>query len=457
MDKFSTANELWLGVPAPRYTSYPPATAFHDSVVVFDYEDILAALPADEEVSLYLHIPFCRDLCLFCACNTNITRRDERVLNYLDCLQREMEMLSGLTGKPRRVSRLHLGGGTPNILMDDSFKELFSALNHFFDLRACREIAVELDPRLVTKSQAKTLASCGVTRVSLGVQDFNPAVQKIIHREQPFDRIEQACRLLRDAGVRHINFDMMYGLPRQTPASMAQSARQAASLRPDRIALFSYAHVPQIKKHQEALEAYGLPDPKTAVTMEWQARQVLVEAGYEEIGMDHFALPGDSLAKAAAKKHLRRNFQGYTDDKTAVLLGLGASAISRTAYGYFQNERDVTSYQKLVESRELAVVRGHRLNGADRLRAALIEELMCTMACDLEALCQKHHFALGSLVREFETLKPFIKAGIVVKDNFLIQLATPHRAAIRVICRIFDRYAERNESRSKKFVSSRAA
>jgi len=452
MDRLSTTNELWLGKPAPRYTSYPPATAFHDGVMVYDYEDAIVALPADEAVSLYLHIPFCRDLCLYCGCNTTITHRDERVTSYLGSLQNEMEMISGLSEKPRRIIRLHLGGGTPNILMDASFKELFESIHQYFDLSACEEVAIELDPRQISKKQARTLAQCGITRTSLGVQDFNPAVQKIIHREQPIDLIKESVQNLRDNGIRHINFDLMYGLPRQTPDTMAETTRQAIAMKPERIALFSYAHVPQIKKHQEALEAYGLPDPQTSVAMEWKARLELTEARYVEVGMDHFALPQDRLVKALQDGKLHRNFQGYTDDTSTVLLGLGASSISRIKNSYFQNERDIGAYQNLIQSRELAVVRGHRMNAEDRLRAAIIEDLMCYMSCDLEEVCRKHHYSLGTLAREFDSLKPFIKAGLVIHQEHFIQLATPHRMAARVIAQIFDRYASREAT-----VSSRAA
>ena len=450
--KATAGDDLWLGKPVPRYTSYPPATLFHEGITTHDYAVAVAAIPANEPISLYIHIPFCRELCLYCGCNTNVTHRNERITHYLAAVRREMTLLAGLSSQPRRINHLHLGGGTPNILSERHLKDLFAALQRAFNFSDCREIAVELDPRHVTPAQVKTLAACGVTRVSLGVQDFKPEVQKAINREQPYKMVEKACHDLRTAGIQHINFDLIYGLPFQTPATMAATAEQVRPLAPDRISLFSYAHVPQIKKHQKALEVYGLPDKYTLLAMESSARDVFCAAGYQAIGMDHFAKPDDSLAKALLEKRLRRNFQGYTDDTAHVLLGLGASSISRTSEGSFQNEREEMPYREIVEKNNLATVRGIHLSREDFLRGALIEELMCNLACDVEDLCRRMNYPVTGLASELEALKPFEKAGLVKREGTRLQLITPYRMAIRVIAQVFD-----EASKDLNTAASRAA
>lgn len=429
---------LWLGQPAPRYTSFPPATAFHEGVTAHDYAVAIAALTGQEPASLYIHIPFCRELCLYCGCHTSVTHRNERITHYLAALHREMKRLAGLLPVPQQISQIHLGGGTPNILTDRAFKELFAALNSSFDLRTCREIAIELDPRHVSAAQIQTLVDCGVTRVSLGIQDFDGDVQQAIHREQPVALIEQIVGDLKTAGITRINFDLMYGLPRQTPASMEAMAKQVCRLAPDRLALFSYAHLPHIKKHQKALEAYGLPDDVMLLALEGTARDLFESAGYRAIGMDHFAKPHDSLFKALEESRLHRNFQGYTDDPAKTLMGLGTSAISRTPEGYFQNEREEMAYRELVQKGGLATRRGVPLTKEDMLRGDIIETLMCYMTCDLEALCRRHNYPLSGLAAEREALKPFDDAGIIVLDGPVVRLNIPHRMAIRVVAQIFD-------------------
>ncbi|MDD5585980.1 MAG: oxygen-independent coproporphyrinogen III oxidase [Alphaproteobacteria bacterium] len=439
--KASAAHDLWLGKPAPRYTSYPPAPVFHEGITAHDYTTAVSAISADEPVSLYLHIPFCRGLCLYCGCHTSVTHRNERVTHYLAAVQREIKLLSGLTSKQRRISHLHLGGGTPNILTDRHLKELFAALNRAFDLGECREIAVELDPRHLTPGQIKTLAACGVTRVSLGVQDFQPEVQTAINREQPYAMVEAACRDLREAGINRINFDLIYGLPLQSVLSLEETAKLVCGLAPDRITLFSYAHVPQIKKHQKALEVYGLPDKFMLLAMESAARDVFSAAGYQAAGMDHFAKPDDALAVAVREKTLRRNFQGYTDDAARALLGIGASSISRLSDGIFQNERDEMPYREIIQKNSLATVRGVHLDREDLLRGALIEELMCYLACDVEEICRRHNYPAVGLASELEALKPYEDSGVIKREGTRLALTTPHRLAIRVIAQIFDRYS----------------
>ena len=432
-------DELWLGKPVPRYTSYPPATAFKEGVTAREYVAALALLSPEDPVSLYLHVPFCQSLCLYCGCHTCPTQHHERVTNYLGFVLRELQNLGQSSERSRRISHVHFGGGSPNILSEKDFGLVFSLLVRDFDMSTCKEIAVEMDPRLITQAQIKNLALCGVTRVSLGVQDFDPNVQHAIGRPQSFELVREACDMIREEGIREINFDLMYGLPLQSPASVAETARDAVSLLPERIALFSYAHVPQAKKHQKALEQYILPGPYACLAMEEAARNVLREAGYVEVGMDHFALPGDSLAKAAQEGKLRRNFQGYTDDNASALLGVGASSIGSTPAAFFQNARDEKEYMEAIRTHGFATTRGLRLSGEDKLRAEVIETLMCTLSVNLEDVCRKHHFALATFAKEIEDLKPFETCGLIRRSGTTISLAIPHRMAIRVVAAVFDK------------------
>lgn len=446
----SSATDLWLGKPVPRYTSYPPAPAFHGGVGAGDYAASVRRLPPDEAVSLYIHVPFCRELCLYCGCHTSVTNRPERVSDYLRHIEREAATLAALSDVPRPVSHLHFGGGTPNIMTPEDMASLFAALRRSFDFSACREIAMELDPRTVTREHVAALAACGVTRVSLGVQDFQDDVQRIVNREQPYEQVATLCGWLREAGISRINFDLMYGLPLQTPATVAETARQVCGLGPQRMALFSYAHVPQIKPHQQPLEAYGLPDKQTLLAMDDAARAVFADAGYVAIGMDHFARPEDPLAQAMREGRLHRNFQGYTDDTASTLLGLGASSISQTPDGFFQNEKETRAWQAKVAAGELATVRGILTTPEDRLRAAVIENLMCHFTVDLAALCRQHGFAEDVFAADSGTLRPYAEGGIIALEGSKITLTTPHRMAIRVIAYAFDRYAGQK-------VASRAA
>jgi oxygen-independent coproporphyrinogen-3 oxidase len=364
-------------------------------------------------------------------------------------LKREIEMIAALTGK-RRVSHLHFGGGTPNILGEQDIRDLFGWLKTNFNFDSVGEIAVELDPREVTQAQAKTLADCGVTRVSLGVQDFDAAVQTIIHRHQPYELVAQACDWLREAGIPRINLDLIYGLPKQTPQTVADTATRACTLNPDRIALFSYAHVPQMKKHQKVLEEHGLPDIHERLALEQTVRAILTTNGYNPLGIDHFAKDEDPIMQARRENRLNRNFQGYTEDGAQTLIGLGASSISQTADGYFQNEHDERAYQSALAAGRLPVRRGFLLSHEDRVRRAIIEQLMCTLSCDVEALCQEHQFDIEKLADDFKRLKPYEDAGIISRKGYTVRLTTPHRMAVRVICKVFDDYSRHSQALSSR-------
>lgn len=445
----SSPLDLWLGKPAPRYTSYPPAPYFTTEITGENYAQSLGAIPQTEAISLYIHIPFCHKLCLYCGCNTAVTQRSARIERYLDSIKRETVAIAAQAGC-RRISHLHFGGGTPNIMSAHAMQDLFAHLNRTFDFGNIHESAMELDPRSVTHDQVKAMADCGITRVSLGVQDFNPDVQNIVQRIQSYETVAQLCGWLRDAGINRINFDLMYGLPLQTPQSVSETAQRVCELFPDRIALFSYAHVPQMKRHQLALEEYGIPDAYQKLAMDDTARQVLLDRGYLALGMDHFAKPDDAMTLAWRTGTLRRNFQGYTDDKATTLIGLGASSISQTPDGYFQNERDERPYQQRVNDGRFATCRGFLLSPQDKVQAAIIEQLMCYLTCDIEAICKTHHVSVQIFDKQLSALRPYENAGLVTRQGFHVSLSTPHRMAIRVICQVFDSYASSNSVSSSR-------
>jgi oxygen-independent coproporphyrinogen-3 oxidase len=433
--------DLWLGKPAPRYTSYPPAPFFHAGVKAVNYQRSLKSLPPDQPISLYIHIPFCRNLCLYCGCNTMITNRSERIDRYLASLKHEITMVAALIGT-RRVSTLHFGGGTPNAMSSPDIRSLFTFLRNTFDFSGIGEIAMELDPRVSSAEQVQTLADCGVTRVSLGVQDFDAEVQSVIHRIQPYELVAELCGWLRSTGINGINFDLMYGLPKQTPKTVTDTARRVCVLKPDRIALFSYAHVPQMKKHQKVLEEHGIPDVYERLELDQLARDILTDHGYQPIGIDHFARADDSMAKTFHDGNLHRGFQGYTENEASALLGFGASSISQTSDGYFQNEHDERIYQSTVAANNLPVRRGFLLSHEDRVRRAIIEQMMCSLSCDIAAICDAMDYPLAKIATAFERLDPFVRAGLVSINGATLRLTTPHRMAVRVICKVFDTYTD---------------
>jgi oxygen-independent coproporphyrinogen III oxidase len=434
---------LWMEKPAPRYTSYPTAPFFHDGVGEADYAAALAEVKPGDPVSLYFHIPFCAEMCLFCGCHTYITKREDRISAYIDALIREMELAAAHAPQKLRMSHLHFGGGTPNAMPAATMRHLFEAMHRMFDFSLCREFAMEIDPRTLDRDQVKAMADAGVTRVSLGVQDFNLEVQKLVNRVQPYDLVAQVCDWLREAGLMRINFDLMYGLPAQTPGSVLATARQAAGLGPDRFALFSYAHVPHMKPHQKALNDRGIAGDRERLAMERNVRDVLTDAGYESIGMDHFAKPEDSLARAQREGRMRRNFQGYTDDEAETMIALGASAIGFNKGGFVQNQKETRAYQAALAEGRLPIIRGYILTPEDRLRAAIIEQLMCYFTCDIAAICQQYQVQAGLFAPEMERLRAFEEAALVARDGARITLTSPYRQAIRSVASVFDAHAPR--------------
>jgi oxygen-independent coproporphyrinogen-3 oxidase len=433
--------DLWLSKPAPRYTSYPTAPFFHDGVGETQYMLALGKIAPHDPVSLYLHIPFCAEMCLFCGCHTYITQREDRIRDYVEALIREMELAASYAPQKLRMSHLHFGGGTPNAMPAPIMGQLFKAMHRIFDFSACREFAMEIDPRTLQREQVKVMADAGLTRISLGVQDFNPEVQKLVHRVQPYDQVAEVCDWLRDAGLTRINFDLMYGLPAQTVDSVAATVKQAVGLQPDRFALFSYAHVPQMKPHQKALSDKGIPGDHERLRMERVARELLTDGGYEGIGIDHFAKPEDGLAKAQREHRMRRNFQGYTDDEALTMVALGASAIGYNKDGFVQNQKETRAYQASIAGGHLPIVRGYQLTAEDRVRSAIIEQLMCYFTCDVEVVSRAHGWDAESFAAELGALRVYEDAGLVTVVGYRVNLTSLYRQAVRSVASVFDAHA----------------
>ena len=442
----------YAGRSAPRYTSYPTAPHFSEKVNADVYADWLAALPAGAEVSLYLHVPYCRKMCWYCGCHTKIAARDEPIEAYMAALGREIELVADRLPARTRVRTVHWGGGTPTIASPFLLTETMRLLRQRFALLPDAEIAIEADPRSLPSETAEALGAIGITRASLGVQTFDPAVQEAINRIQSFAQTSAAADALRRAGVRGLNFDLLYGLPRQTVASCRETVERALELAPDRFAAFGYAHVPWIKAHQRLIRDDELPDGRARVAQFEALAERLAQAGYFRIGLDHFALPEDSLAQAAAGGTLRRNFQGYTTDPAEVLLGLGASAIGALPQGYIQNETQTLAWRRAVEGGRLAVRRGIALSDEDRLRREVIEQIMCGGNIDLAQTAARRGRDWLSFKAELTALRELEADGVVRLHGAILQVAPGAELLLRSVAAVFDAYSSPSEQRHSRAV-----
>ena len=436
----------------PRYTSYPTAPHFGPAVGAADYRRWLSELDPHLPLSLYVHIPFCDSLCWFCGCHTKIVRRYAPVARYLDLLLDEIDMVADLLGARRGACHVHLGGGTPTMLAPPDLARLFRRIRDRFDVAADADVAVEIDPRGLGHGVIDVLAACGVNRVSLGLQDANPEVQLAINRVQPLDETRRVVDALRAAGLSAINVDLMYGLPYQTVDRVRATIDAAQALAPDRISLFGYAHVPWMKRHQRLIDEAALPDAEDRFAQYTAAAERLGQAGYVWIGLDHFARPGDPLAKAARDGGLHRNFQGYTTDAAPVRLGFGPSAIGTLPQGYVQNEVAMPSYRSAVQAGVLPTTRGLRLTPDDRLRGAVIERLMCDLAVDLGAECGRFGCDPDVFAEDLDALGEMAADGIVAVDGRSIRVTETGRPFVRTVCAAFDRYLRPNETRHARAV-----
>ncbi|CAA2160092.1 Oxygen-independent coproporphyrinogen-III oxidase [Methylobacterium brachiatum] len=424
----------------PRYTSYPSSPYFTGAAGAGTYAAWLRALPADAMVSLYLHVPFCRSMCWYCGCHTSITRHDAPIAEYLATLQREIGLVASHLERRPRVQHVHFGGGTPTIMAPGAFGELITLLRNRFSFDPEAEIAVEIDPRTLTREMTRALGKAGVTRASLGVQSCDPVVQEAIRRRQDFDITARAVTGLRAEGIRDINLDLIYGLPHQTVDSCVDTVRQCLPLRPDRLAVFGYAHVPTFKKHQRHIKDATLPDGATRRAQAEAIAEVLTRAGYRRIGLDHYALPDDHMALARVEGRLRRNFQGYTTDLSDALVGLGASAIGRLPQGYIQNEPALRAYGARVARGELATIKGYALTPDDRLRAALIERIMCDFAVDVGEVCRAHGHDPSELLASLPRLRILAEHGLIRRQGNVLNIPDEARIFVRNVAAAFDAY-----------------
>ena len=440
--------------PGPRYTSYPTAPVWNDSFGPADLEKVHAeADRAKSPVSLYMHLPFCESLCLFCACNV-IIQKDKRVTPpYLEILKREAQRVSRSVSKDRQVVQFHWGGGTPTYLTPPQIEDLFSFTRDHFTFAPDAEIGIEVDPRVTNREHLETLRKLGFNRLSMGIQDFHPLVQKTINRIQPFELTRDLIQSARDLGFDSVNVDLIYGLPYQTPETFAHTVDQILELTPDRIALFSYAHVPWLKKQQGAFETH-LPEGMQKFEIFRTGLLKFLEAGYLYIGMDHFAKPGDELAVSQQNRTLHRNFQGYTTKAGADLYGMGITAISGIQNAYAQNQRDIPNWEKAVNDRGIATMRGYHLSEDDRLRRTVISRLLCHTIVLRDEISREFKIDFDQyFAEELRRMAPFREDGLVLLSPNEIRTTPLGRIFIRNLAMLFDPYLETQQLNAKPLFS----
>lgn len=431
----------------PRYTSYPTAPHFRPGFPEVTYRSWLAELDPTRPISLYLHVPFCKQMCWYCGCNMKLASRYEPVAEYLEHLLDEIDLLAAALPGRMKVSHLHWGGGTPTVLKPEDMRRAMDRVWSHFDRMPDAEIAVECDPRTLTDEMATEIGRLGFTRASFGVQEFDPEVQAAINRIQPPDMVAHVVDTLRAAGVAHINFDLIYGLPYQTEESLIETIELCERMAPDRIALFGYAHVPWMAKNQRLIPEYALPDGAARQAQAEMAANALITHGYEAIGLDHFARPDDTLALAAHEGRLHRNFQGYTTDCARALLGLGATSIGRTPGGYIQNISETGAWARAISAGHLPVAKGIALTDDDRLRGRVIERLMCDGMVDTAAIAAACGKPADWCRDEMARLADFARDGLVMLEGSRVVLTESGRALSRVVASVFDAYLTRSEAR----------
>ena len=442
-------------ISGPRYTSFPTADRFVEAFTADDYAQALAqrrsgvaARPLP--LSLYVHIPFCESLCYYCACNKIITKHHDRAASYLRYLGREVDLHTEHMGVGQAISQLHLGGGSPTFLSDTELRELMAMLRRSFTLAPGGEYSIEIDPRTVDAARLDTLAQLGFNRLSFGVQDFDPAVQKAVHRIQPAEQVFALVEAARARGFESINVDLIYGLPRQSPESFERTLVQINQLRPDRIALYAYAHLPTRFKPQRRIAAGDLPSGAAKVSMLSRSLAALGRAGYVYVGMDHFALPDDALAIAKRQGRLHRNFQGYSTQPDCDLIGLGVSSIGRIGATYSQNAKTMEEYCDLLDQGRFPVVRGLAMSRDDLVRRAVIMALMCQGQVQFESielayLVEFHTY----FAKELQDLQTLVDQGLVTLDATGIQVTAQGWFFVRAVAMVFDKYLQSDRTRAR--------
>jgi oxygen-independent coproporphyrinogen III oxidase len=436
-----------LDTNGPRYTSYPTADRFHDGFTDRDYAAALAARAelarhgAAPSLALYVHIPFCESVCYYCACNKIVTRHHERATAYLDRLEDEIALHARALGPRQRVTQLHFGGGTPTFLSDAELTRLVGAITSAFELAADAECSIEVDPRTATPARLAHLRALGFNRLSLGVQDFDADVQQAVHRIQPAEQVEALVASARELGFASINVDLIYGLPRQRPEGFARTIDRVIALAPDRIALYGYAHLPERFKPQRRIVPAELPDGAARLAMLGHAIEAFGAAGYEYIGMDHFARPGDELARAKREGTLHRNFQGYTTQPDCDLIGLGVSAIGRVGATHAQNAKTTLAWDAAIAAGRFATVRGIALDADDLLRRAVVMALMCRGRLDFAAVRAEFGVEVREVfVAELARLQPLADHGLVRIEPDAIEVTPAGWYVVRALAMVFDRY-----------------
>lgn len=432
--------------PGPRYTSYPTAPQFQAAFAEDDYRDQAALshrVAAPKPLSVYVHVPFCESLCYYCACHKIVTHRRERAAEYLALLKREIALQAALFDSGRLLTQLHLGGGTPTYLNNAQLGELMDALAAAFRFAPPedREFSLEVDPRTVTPEQLHELRALGFNRLSFGVQDFDPEVQAAVNRVQGEAEVAALMTAARDAGFHSVSVDLIYGLPRQTVASFAATLDKIVALRPDRIATYSYAHLPERFKAQRLIRDEDMPPPERKLELLELTIRRLTEAGYAYIGMDHFALPDDELVRAQREGTLQRNFQGYSTHADCDLIGLGVSAIGKVGDGYSQNVKEIAAYRERLEAGRLPVLRGYRLDDEDRLRRDVIHDLMCHGRVDVDAIEARHSIDFASHFADaLAALAPMRDDGLITLGQRRLEVCPPGRLMLRNLAMTFDAY-----------------
>lgn len=435
----ATATQLrHAGRNLPRYTSYPTALAFQAAEGAAAPLDWFAGVRPDEVISAYVHVPFCRRLCWYCGCHTTVAHEYDRIDSFQQILDREIDLVARALGPHAGAAHLHFGGGSPNALSPEHFLRLVNKLADRLRLRPGAEVAVELDPALLSDEFVDALGRGGVTRASLGVQTFDRLVQEKVNRIQPFERVAASVERLRAQGIGGLNFDLMYGLPGQSPENVAETVELALRLQPDRVAVFGYAHVPWMKKHQVMIKEADLADVAGRWAQADAADRALTAGGYVRIGLDHYARPDDALARAAAEGRLRRNFQGYTDDPAPVLVPVGPSSIGQFREGFVQNAIATDTWAAAVRAGELPLARKLLLSAEDRLRATVIERLMCDLAVDVEAVCREHGFPGEALDEGLAGAREAERDGLCAVEGRRIAIPEEGRRLMRVVAACFD-------------------
>jgi oxygen-independent coproporphyrinogen-3 oxidase len=440
-------------ISGPRYTSYPTADRFVEAFTEDAYKLALEhrhATSAAQPLSIYVHIPFCESLCFFCACNKIVTKHHERSVEYLRYLNREIDLHIEHLGAGQTISQLHLGGGSPTFFSDNELSELMAMLKHNFVFAPGGEYSIEVDPRTVDEQRLKHLAELGFNRLSFGVQDFDPEVQKAVHRIQPAEQVFSLVDAARRLKFESVNLDLIYGLPMQTPESFNRTLAQVVELRPNRIALYGYAHLPERFKPQRRISEYELPAAQDKITMLASALSAFIEAGYVYVGMDHFALPDDDLAIAKRQGRLHRNFQGYSTQPDCDLISLGVSAIGRVGATYSQNAKTIEEYFDHLNNNRFPVVRGLALSRDDVIRRAVIMAIMCQGSLQYEAIELAYLIDFESyFATELEQLKALENTDMVVLEEDGMHVTDTGWFFVRAVAMIFDRHLQTDRNRAR--------